>query len=229
LGFGPAPAGRGPFCLGGQMAKRLAIQGLGKPRNRQESARDFDKTKRDDFIETLTESCNVKYSAEQAGVAVSTVYRRRAADATFRARWDQAISVGYSQLEMMMLERALHGVEKPAPARTGSEGVMRHYDDRTALALLKQHREIAVAAAGRTQVNRTEHEEACERILARLARLKERLDGSIETKSVLRYGASPGSSPGPDEPTRLSPGQAAQLITQDERLDLVRWALGRTR
>jgi len=161
---------------------KLAIQGSKKARNRRESGRDFGARKRKAFIEALTGSCNVKYSAEQAGVAVSTVYRRRSADATFRAEWDQAIGLGYSQLEMMLLERALHGVEKPVPAKAG-DGVMRHYDDRTALALLKQHREIAVAAASRARVDRVEHEEACERILARLARLKERLDGSIETKS----------------------------------------------
>ena len=164
------------------MGKILRIDGNAKPRRRSERETGFTKEKVKKFLETLTESCNVKYAAEQADVAVSTVYRRKAANATFRAAWDQAISVGYSQLEMMLLERALHGVEKPVPVKTGSAAVMRHYDDRTALALLKQHREIAVAASS-ARVDSAEHEEACERILSRLRRLKERLDGSVETKS----------------------------------------------
>ena len=164
------------------MAKRLRIEGSVKPQARRERANGFTQ-KEKKFLSLLTESCNARYAAEEAGVAVSTVYRRKAADATFRAAWDQAISIGYSQLELMLLERALHGVEKPVPAKAGSAGVMRHYDDRTALALLKQHREVATAAAANAQVNSVEHEEACERILARLARLKERLVGSVETKS----------------------------------------------
>ena len=82
----------------------------------------------------------------------------------------------------MLLERALHGVEKPVPAKLGEAGVMRHYDDRTALALLKLHRDAGSAPPG-GRINPAEHEEACERILFRLARLKGRLSGSIETKS----------------------------------------------
>ena len=93
-------------------------------------------------------------------------------------------------------------------AKAGEAGVMRHYDDRTALALLKLHRDGAAAAE--QEVDSAEHEEAVERIVARLARLKERLEGAIETKSALRYGAS--TAP-----------------TQDERMDLVRWGLGRAR
>ncbi|MCY7398300.1 MAG: hypothetical protein LH466_05620, partial [Sphingomonas bacterium] len=41
--------------------------------------------------------------------------------------WDRALAVGYSRLELMLLERALHGVEKVVVARDGSSSVMREY------------------------------------------------------------------------------------------------------
>ena len=72
------------------------------------------------FVEALGESCNVKLAARKAGVSTSQAYVRRARDAGFRAGWDRALATGYAQLEMVMLERALHGVEKTVIARDGS-------------------------------------------------------------------------------------------------------------
>jgi hypothetical protein len=153
-----------------------------KPKRRAARAMDWTPAKQKKFIDALTESCNVTFAAKKAKVSLTTVYRQRSQDATFRAEWGRAVSVGYSQLEMMLLERALHGVEKPVSAKAGEGAVMRHYDDRTALALLKLHRDGA--AATDQAVDTAEHEEAVERIIARLARLKERLEGAIETKSA---------------------------------------------
>ena len=159
----------------------LVLSG-GKAKLRAARATDWTPAKQEKFIDALTESCNVTLAAKKARVSLTTVYRRRSQDATFRAEWGRAVAVGYSQLEMMLLERALHGVEKPVSAKAGETSVMRHYDDRTALALLKLHRDGAAAAEH--EVDSAEHEEACERIIARLARLKERLEGAIETKSA---------------------------------------------
>ena len=160
----------------------LVLSGGARPQKRPVRVKGWTAKKERRFIEALTESCNVTFAAKEAGISVSAVYRRRQLDATFRSAWGRAVSVGYSQLEMMLLERALHGVEKPVPAKAGETSVMRHYDDRTALALLKLHRDGAAAAE--ETVDSAEHEEACERIIARLARLKERLEGAIETKSA---------------------------------------------
>lgn len=160
----------------------LVISGGARPQKQSAKVKGWTAKKEKRFIEALTESCNVTFAAKEAGISVSAVYRRRQIDATFRAEWGRAVSVGYSQLEMMLLERALHGVEKPVSAKAGEAGVMRHYDDRTALALLKLHRDGAAAAE--QEVDSAEHEEAVERIIARLARLKERLEGAIETKSA---------------------------------------------
>ena len=132
------------------------------------------------FLEELAARCNVTMAAAAAGVSVSSAYRRRAADASFRAEWGQALSAGYAQLEMMMLERALHGVEKTVVMKNGESQVMREYCDRTALTLLKMHRDSVAAVEERVDDN--EYQEACERILARLKRLRERDEAAVETK-----------------------------------------------
>ena len=194
-----------------------------KPKRRTARAMDWTPAKQKKFIDALTESCNVTFAAKKARVSLTTVYRQRSQDATFRAEWGRAVSAGYSQLEMMLLERALHGVEKPVPVKASEAGVMRHYDDRTALALLKLHRDGAAAAE--EAVNSAEHEEACERIVERLARLKERLEGAIETKSagdghaVIRWalGFCSKKTLRQAQGERLSGGQA-ELGAQGERL-----------
>jgi len=161
---------------------KLVVDGGKKPKKRAQRKGDWTSAREDKFIEALTDSCNITHAAAEAGVSVSAAYRRRASDASFRAAWKRAVSVGYSQLEMMLLERALHGVEKPVSARAGESGLMRQYDDRTALALLRHHREAAEAAE--QEVDANELAEATERIIARLKKLKERTGGDVETKSA---------------------------------------------
>ena len=111
-------------------------------------------------------------AAAAIGRSITNVYKWRGKDASFRAAWDQALAVGYSRLELMLLERALHGVEKVVVARDGTSTVMREYPDRVALTLLRMHRETAAMAD--ESIDGREHDEACERIIAKLGRLKER-------------------------------------------------------
>jgi hypothetical protein len=150
----------------------LVIEGGKKPKKRAQRKDCWTKAKEKKFIEALTDSCNVTFACGEAGVSKTAAYDRRARDASFRASWARAVSVGYSQLEMMLLERALHGVEKPVRAKAGESAVMRQYDDRTALALLRHHREAAEATE--QEVDATELAEATDRIIARLKKLKER-------------------------------------------------------
>ena len=88
--------------------------------------------------------------------------------------------MGYAQLELTMLERALHGVEKVVVGKDGSREVMREYSDRVGLALLRMHRD-SVALADQEH-GPEEVAEAAERILARLKKIGQ--NGPIETKSL---------------------------------------------
>lgn len=150
----------------------LVLEGGKRKRQVRPSYRSWTPAKERAFLRALGESCNVKLAAKVAKVSTSSVYDRRGKHASFRASWDKALATGYAQLELMMLERTLHGVEKVVIARDGTKTVMRDYSDRVGLALLRMHRDTAKLAD--EPADETEYEEAKERIVARLERLRER-------------------------------------------------------
>ena len=158
----------------------------GSPQRRTGRPSDWTRKMSEQFCETLADTCNVTLAAASIGRSITNVYKWKAKDASFRAAWDAALAMGYSRLELMLLERALHGVEKVVVARDGTASVMREYSDRVALTLLRMHRETAAMAE--ESVDGREHEEACERIIAKLGRLKDRdapADaGVVETKGA---------------------------------------------
>ena len=162
----------------------------GAPQKRTGRRSDFTRAMGDRFCETLADTCNVTLAAAAIKRSISNVYKWKAKDASFRAAWDAALAMGYSRLELMLLERALHGVEKRVVARDGPTSVMREYSDRVALTLLRMHRETAAMAE--ESVDGREHEEACERIIAKLDRLKQRdlnRDGSSGEAAIETKGA----------------------------------------
>ena len=157
----------------------------GRAQQRTGRASDWTKAMADRFAEVLAESCNVTLAAQAIGRSISNVYKRRSKDASFRAAWDQALAIGYSRLELMLLERALHGVEKVVKTGDGTSAVMRDYPDRIALSLLRMHRENAAIAS--ESVDDEDYREACERIIGKLERLRARdLPGeaAVETKAA---------------------------------------------
>jgi hypothetical protein len=133
---------------------------------------DWTQSKANKFVEVLSDSCNVSLAARAVKRSVGDVYRQRNKDAAFRSAWDQALAIGYARLELMMLERALHGVEKAVTLKNGESRIMREYNDRVALSLLRLHRE-SVGAIHERASESGDYEEACERILERLQRLRE--------------------------------------------------------
>ena len=153
----------------------LVLEGGARKRRVRPSHRSWTRAKERRFLEALATCCNVQLAARTAKVSTSAAYVRRQKNATFRAAWETALATGYAQLELMMLERALHGVEKVVVARDGTRTVMREYSDRVALALLRMHRDTAKAADG--PIDDMEYEEARDRIIARLERLRERDEG----------------------------------------------------
>ena len=131
-----AAPGGAPTVLGA--SKIGAQKRIGRPS-------DWTEEKAAKFIEVLADSCNVSLAARAVKRSVGDVYRQRNKDAGFRAAWDQALAIGYARLEMMMLERALHGVEKVITLKNGESRIMREYNDRVALALLRHHRDSVAA------------------------------------------------------------------------------------
>ena len=151
------------------------------PQKRAGRASDWTQDKADRFVEVLAESCNVSLAARAIRRSLTNVYLQRSRDAAFRTAWDQALSIGYARLEMEMLERALHGVEKVVALKNGESRIIREYNDRVALALLRHHRDSV--AAFESGVDAEEYDEACERIIDKLARLRERDESKAEGES----------------------------------------------
>jgi len=199
------------------MVEAVLGEYCGKPQKRTGRPSDWTKAKADEFVEVLAETCNVTLAAQAIGRSISNVYKQRCRDASFRAAWDAALSVGYSRLELMMLERALHGVERTVVARDGTTTVMREYPDRVALTLLRMHRETAAIANEGVDAN--DYQEAVERIVARLERLRE-----MESEGNPSPCSASPSVPLPQKGEGLIETKSAV-----DRIGLIRWGLAALR
>ncbi len=185
VGAGPLPFGFklmvGGVRMGGrrnskQDAPGTMLEGKSRPRIISQPDRAITKQQRKLFLDELADTCNVLLSAKKAGFYPQRAYDLKARDADFRRGWDKALTLGYSQLELTMLERALHGTETPIKTPDGKATTMRSYSDRLGLTLLKMHREGA-ALAEASEMDEAEQDEIRRRLMARLDRLKEREEG----------------------------------------------------
>jgi hypothetical protein len=64
----------------------------------------FDAAAKAVFLEWFAATCNLAWSAEQAGFNYKTVLRHRMNDSVFAADWDRALGQGYARLEAKRLE-----------------------------------------------------------------------------------------------------------------------------
>jgi len=104
------------------------------------------------FLDALSDWGNVRAAARAAGVSRSTAYRMRRACPRFRALWDAALVVARPQVEEVLADRALNGVEEQVFYHGEEVAVRRRYDGRLLLAHLArldrlcERREVAQAA-----------------------------------------------------------------------------------
>lgn len=68
--------------------------------------------RRKKFLEALAATCNVSEAARVAGKNLSSAYYQRRRDPGFAREWNQALSVGYAELEALLLRQSLFGVEQ---------------------------------------------------------------------------------------------------------------------
>jgi len=155
--------------------KELALIAGGKPQMRKRSAKSWTREKEGLFLSVLAETCNVTRACEAAGVGVTSVYRRKKENAAFRAAWLAHLSIAYQQLELILLERAFNGTEKPVSVRAGTPAVMREYSNQLGVALLKMHRDTATDAE--FELPPDQIEEVRERLIRKLQRKKQK-DGT---------------------------------------------------
>ncbi|APG63251.1 hypothetical protein LPB140_11155 [Sphingorhabdus lutea] len=131
--------------IGYDAVKKLVLtkirtkKGIPKLKLQRENKRAFSDKKKAKFLQILAETCNVTFSAKQAGVKPSTVYRHRKMDAIFDKNWMEALKIAFENLLLEMLQRARFGVEKPIIHGGEIKGHFKHYDDAMGLKLLQLH------------------------------------------------------------------------------------------
>ena len=160
---------------------QLVLVGRGKPKLRRPQRRDWTKAKEQLFLSALADTCNVSRACAVAKVSSSAAYRRRKADAAFRAGWLEAVGCAYQRLELVLLDRAFNGVEKMVKRRDGSEEKMLEYSNQLGLTLLKMHRDTAADATSELPPENVE--EIRERLVAKLRRLRARDAGTKTDQS----------------------------------------------
>lgn len=143
-----------------------------RPQRKKATARDWTNAKAQAFLSVLAETCNVTEACRTSGVSVTSAYRHRKSDASFRAGWREAIAIAYSRLELVLLERAFVGTEKVVTRRDGSNERMTEYSNQLGLSLLKMHRDTAIEAAPENEPDNIE--EIRERLFNKLERLRKR-------------------------------------------------------
>lgn len=125
------------------------------------------------FLATLAATCNVSASVRSIRMSESSVYRLRRKSPEFLAEWQTALREGYARLELAMLERAIHGTEKPVFHLGKEVGRVRQYPDRQAMTLLTAHRTSVMGAIDAPKAS--DPEEVRQRILNKLAEMNARL------------------------------------------------------
>ncbi|WP_237219807.1 hypothetical protein [Sphingomonas arenae] len=109
----------------------------------------FGRAKQKVFLDALTETANVRQSADRAGVSYASAYRWRRTKPEFRARWERVLEDGYAALEAGLLERAREAVGEIAPGGRAGE-LVAPMDAKLAFALLQNHeRKLAALKEGK--------------------------------------------------------------------------------
>lgn len=142
--------------------------------------------KRQQFLNVVAATANVKRAAAAAGVPPQSFYRLRHRDAGFAAAWDQSLDDGYAALEAMLLERALGTVEQASGDADQAGPVV--FDAALALAMIKRRDERSKAPSNYAKASGYKHVPMAEverSLLRKLQALQRRLRAAgVETPEL---------------------------------------------
>lgn len=112
------------------------------------------------FLDHLRATCNVRFSAAQAGLSATGAYNRARIDGAFREAWREALKEGYVRIETMLIARAGGTHDALALGRAADaaeadeadalEDLTESLDTPLALALLANHRKAIHGGVRRT-------------------------------------------------------------------------------
>jgi hypothetical protein len=116
------------------------------------------------FVRTLAQWGNVRAAAAQVGVSRAHLYRMRRASEEFRSLWDAALVLARPQVEEVLADRALNGVQESVFYHGEEIATRTRYDSRLLLAHLA--RLDRVEGRGNTFAALRDFDGAVERLLA---------------------------------------------------------------
>lgn len=117
----------------------------GKPIEARQRHDGWTKARRNVFIATLADTCNVTASCHAAGMSPGAIYPLRQRDPAFRAEWAAALKEGYVRLELALLERAINGTDRAVYYLGSRIDTVKQYSDVTAFRLLAHHHAAGLA------------------------------------------------------------------------------------
>jgi hypothetical protein len=141
-----APAGgRGVRYFDGH---ELVVYGTNGVRTQVRRARldQWSPSTEDRFLALLAGSCNVRAACREVGMAVSSAYAHRNRWPGFARRWDEAIEIGYIQIEASLLEAGGHNLFSNPETPIGEMPPMR-FDEKIQLLHMHKHQVRAMGKA----------------------------------------------------------------------------------
>jgi DNA-binding phage protein len=96
------------------------------------------------FVHILAQWGNVRAAAQQVGVSRQHLYRMRRASQQFREMWDAALLLARPQVEEVLADRALNGVQEVVYYHGEEVATRTRYDSRLLLAHLARLDRLAV-------------------------------------------------------------------------------------
>ena len=116
--------------------------------------------KRNRFIKVLRDTGNVSRAAKAAGIPSSSAYRQRARIIKFREQWDDALNEALDNIEEVLLDRAVNGVERQHFHGGEVTGTYRTYSDSLAMFILRGRRPEIYGTAPAQRIEEDDDSEA---------------------------------------------------------------------
>ena len=133
--------------------------------------------RRDRFIATLADTANVAAAARAARMSRGAAYAERKRNAQFASLWDAAINIALDELELSILERAMHGTDTAIVYHGEQRGTVKHYSDALAMFILRGRRKAIYGKDAEASAPQSE-EDMRALIEARLAGLADGENGA---------------------------------------------------
>lgn len=131
------------------------------------------------FLTALAQTCNVTEAVRVAGKDLASAYYLKKVDPGFARAWGEALSIGYDELETLMLRESLFGSEQEEVTLDGDcavkgRKIRRGHPHTIGIRLLTSHRKEALAARGEMMRDRADGGEARAQLHAALEQVRAR-------------------------------------------------------